>query len=109
MSRIDRSKPTEYDVIQNSIPNRLYWHEFEKGRFFQVVHEDENGFEIKLATRTMLKATYIKDNDDIEGIEITKLIDGKEKQKVSLSRFNFAQLKAFLSFISEIDLKGITE
>lgn len=57
----------------------------------------------------MLKAVYIKEQDDIEGIEIIKLVSDKETQKVSLSKFNFAQLKAFLSFISEIDLKGITE
>ena len=30
-------------------------------------------------------------------------------QRIKLSKFNFAQLKAFLAFISEIDLKGITE
>ncbi|MEA1986987.1 MAG: hypothetical protein U9N76_05815 [Candidatus Marinimicrobia bacterium] len=99
----------EEDIIRNHKPNMLYWHEFEAGRFFQVVHEDENGFEIKLAPRTMLKAIYIKEQDDIEGIEIIKLISNKETQRVKLSKFNFAQLKAFLSFISEIDLKGVTE
>lgn len=108
MSRVDNFKPTEEDIILGSKPNRLYWHEFEKGRFFQVVHQDEAGFEIKLAPRTMLKAVYIKDKDDIEGIEIIK-VSSVKTEKISLSKFNFAQLKAFLSFINEIDLKGITE
>lgn len=101
--------PSEEDIIWGSIPNRLYSHEFEKGRFFQVVHQDETGFEIKLAPRTMLKAVYIKEHDDIEGIEIIKVISNIETQKVVLSKFNFAQLRAFLAFISEIDLKGVTE
>ena len=100
---------SEEDIINGSIPNRLNWHEFEAGRFFQVVHQDQTGFEIKLAPRTMLKAVYIKENDDIEGIEIIKVVSNNETQRIKLSKFNFAQLKAFLSFISEIDLKGITE
>lgn len=109
MSRSINNIPSEEDIIRGSIPNRLYWHEFEKGRFFQVVHQDETGFEIKLAPRTMLKAVYIKEHDDIEGIEIIKVISNVATQKVVLSKFNFAQLKAFLAFISEIDLKGVTE
>jgi hypothetical protein len=109
MSRITNDTTSEIDIINGSIPNRLYWHEFEAGRFFQVVHQDENSFEIKLAPRTMLKAVYIKENDDIEGIEIIKIVSNNETQRIKLSKFNFAQLKAFLAFISEIDLKGITE
>jgi hypothetical protein len=100
---------TEEKVIKNSIPNILYSHEFETGRFFQVVHQDEDGFEIKFAPRTMLKVVYMRDQDDIEGFEIIKLVSDEEKGKIKLSKFNFAQLKVFLKFISEIDLKGITE
>lgn len=109
MALLSNEKPTEEEVIRNSIPNRLYQHDFGKGRYFSVVHQDSNGFEIQLASRTMMKVLYIKEKDDIVSFEITKLINGLEKQKVSLNNFNFAQLKAFLSFISEIDLKGITE
>lgn len=104
MSPVEKTNPSEEEVIRNSKPNRLYWHEFEKGRFFQVVHQDEEGMQITLAPRTMLKAVYIKEKDDIEGIEFIKLISGKEKQKISLNKFNLAQIKAFLSLISEIDL-----
>lgn len=109
MGRIDNFKTSEEEVIWGSIPDRLYSHEFEKGRFFQVVYEDEKGFEIKLAPRTMLKAVYLYDKDDIEGIEIIKTVSDKEIERVKLSKFNFAQLKSFLAFISEIDLKNITE
>lgn len=109
MIRGSRLIPTEEDIIMGSFPNRLYSHEFEKGRFFQIVHEDIDGFEVKLAPRTMLKAVYIRDKEDIEGIEIIKIVNGQDTQCVKLSKFNFAQLRAFLSFINEIDLKGITE
>ncbi|MEX2411523.1 MAG: Shedu anti-phage system protein SduA domain-containing protein [Candidatus Paceibacterota bacterium] len=108
MSRINPFKPSEEEIIRTSIPNRLYSHEFEAGRFFQVVHEDEDGATIRFAPRTMLKVIYIKDQEDIEGFEIIKLVNEAEKERVKLSKFNFAQLKEFLRFISEIDLKGIT-
>jgi hypothetical protein len=101
-------KPTEEEIIKTSKPNRLYSHEFEAGRFFQVVHEDEQSATIRFAPRTMLKVIYIKEQDDIEGFEIIKLVNDTEKERVKLSKFNFAQLKEFLKFISEIDLKGIT-
>jgi hypothetical protein len=108
MSRLDHFKPSEEEIIKTSKPNRLYSHEFEAGRFFQVVHEDENEATIRFAPRTMLKIIYIKDQEDIEGFEIIKLVNESEKERVKLSKFNFAQLKEFLRFISEIDLKGIT-
>ena len=106
--KININKPTEEEVIKTSIPNRLYSHEFESGRFFQVVHEDENCATLKFAPKTMLKIIYIKELDNIEGFEIIKLVNETEKERVKLSKFNFAQLKEFLRFISEIDLKGIT-
>ncbi len=105
---LSNQKPTQEEIVNASIPNRLYWHEFENNRFFQVVHQDETGFEIKLAPKTMFKVKYLIDKEDIEGFELIK-VSNIATQKVSLSKFNFAQLKAFLSFISEIDLKGITE
>jgi hypothetical protein len=109
MSLSNPHKTSEEEIIANYKPNRLYWHEFEAGRFFQVVHEDEKGAVLKFAPRTMLKVVYIKSQDDIEGFEIIKVVHNKETERIKLSKFNFAQLKAFLSFISEIDLKGITE
>lgn len=110
MNSLDQNKSMdEEEIILNCKTDHLYCHEFEAGRFFQVVHEDEKCSTIKFAPRTMLKVVYIKDQDDIEGIEIIKLVNNNEKERVKLSKFNLAQLKAFLSFISEIDLKGITE
>ena len=82
-------KLTEDDIFINSRPNHLYSHEFEKGRFFQIVHDDGEGFIARLSSKTMLKAIYIKNKDDLEGIEIIKLIGNEEKQRVKISKFNF--------------------
>lgn len=105
----ERKKPTEREVIENSKTNRLYNNDFGNGRFFQVVHEDEYCSQIRFAPKTMLKIIYLKDKEDINGFEIVKLINEKEVQRVKLNNVNFQQIKDFLSFISEIDLKGITE
>lgn len=102
-------QPDEDEVIKGSKLGYLYNHEFEDGRFFQVVFEDESEIVIKVATRTMLKIVYIKNKDDIEGLEIIKLVDGTEKQRVKLNKFNLQQLRSFLKFISDLDLKGITD
>lgn len=109
MIGLGNSKPTQEEIIKSLKPNRLYSHDFGDGRFFQVVHEDENGATMRFAPKTMLKIVYIKKNEDIEGFEIIKLIGEDETARVKLSKFNFAQLREFLRFINEIDLKGITE
>lgn len=107
--------PSEENVINNSHINTLYTTDFSKGKYFQVVTQDENGFEIQIAPRTMFKVLYIKDKDDITQFDIIKLTkksdksDFIEKQKVTLSSFTFSQLLSFLKLISSLDLKGITE
>ncbi len=47
--------PSEEEVINNSYLNTLYTTDFSKGKYFQVVTQDEDGFEIKFAPRTMFK------------------------------------------------------
>ena len=101
-------KPTEEDVIKNSKLEHLYNHDFGGGRFFQVVFADDDQVHVRTASRTMFKVVYVREKDDIEGFEIVKLVSGEEKERVKLSKFNFAQLRCFLDFINGIDLKGIS-
>jgi hypothetical protein len=109
MFDLDVLKPTEEDVIFNSRLETLYNHQFDKGRFFQVTFADEKETHIKLAPRTMMKIIYIHNKDDIEGIEICKLVNGEQKQSLKFGKFNFEQLKTFLNFINDIDLKSVAE
>ena len=108
-------KPTEEEVIMGSDIDTLYTSNFNAGKYFQVVVQDESGFEIQIAPRTMFKVLYIKNKNDIVSFEIIKLTkksngaDFENKQKVTLSKFSFSQLVSFLKFVSILDLKGITE
>src|SRR5690554_6526432 len=109
MSKTDNFTVSEDDVINNSRLEHLYNHDFGKGRFFQVVFENEKETWFKLAPKTMMKVIYLQDNDDIEGIEIVKVVSGEEKQRLAFSKFNFQQLKSFLEFINSIDMKSISD
>lgn len=103
--------PTEEEVIANSKTGILYNHPFKdgRGRFFQIVFQDETGCEIKLAPRTMLKVIYLKENDDIEGFEVIRLVSGKVTHRMKWSAFDLQQIRAFLQFNSSHDLKAITD
>lgn len=103
--------PTEEEVIANSKTGVLYSHPFKdgRGRFFQIVYQDETGCEIKVAPRTMLKVIYLKENDDIEGFEVIRLVSGKVTHRMKWSAFDLQQIRAFLQFISSHDLKAITD
>ncbi|AXG74536.1 DUF4263 domain-containing protein [Flavobacterium arcticum] len=103
------SNKVEDDVINNSKIEHLYNHDFGGGRFFQVVFSDNNETHIKLASKTLMKITYLKESDDIEGIEIVKAISGNEKERIKFSKFNLQQLTCFLDFIKNIDLKSISD
>jgi len=102
------SQVTEEDVAFNSKLEHLYNHEFGDGRFFQVVFSDEKEAHIKLAPRTLMKVVYLKDKNDIEGLQLIKVVTGKKPEKLKLSKFNMQQLRCFLDFINSIDLKGIS-
>jgi len=109
MPLTNMTEPTIEEIILNSKLEHLYSHKFESGRFFQVVFKDENQIHIKLAARTLMKVVYLKEKDNIEGIELIKMVNGTEKQKIKFCKFNIQQLECFLSFIRSLDLKGITE
>ena len=112
---IFNKQPTEDEVIQKSKTDVLYTTDFKDGKYFQVVFEDKKGFGVQIAPRTMFKVLYIKNKDDLTSFEIIKYTkksdkaEFEDKQKVTLSKFNFSQLIAFLKLVSELDLKGITE
>lgn len=109
MNQFAPPKPTDEEVIFHSKLEHLYNHEFGDARFFQVVFSDENEAQIKLAARTCLKVVYLKEKDDIEGLEIIKVVSGAAKERVKLSKFNLQQLNCFLEFINELDFKDINK
>jgi hypothetical protein len=104
-----RGKTQESEIIDNYKLERLYNHEIENGRFFKVVFPDEDTADLQLAAKTYMQVKFLPSRKDIEGFDIIKLVRGKETQRISFSKFNFAQLELFLNFIHDLDLNTISE
>lgn len=103
------SKPNTAEIIDNFKLEQLYNHEIENGRFFKVVFADNDSTNIQLAPKTFMQVKYLPSRNNIEGIDIIKIVDGKESQKVSFAKFDFAQLELFLNFIHDIDLSTVSD
>ena len=97
------------EIIDNYKLEQLYNHSIENGRFFKVVFSDDDNLNLQLAAKTYMQIKFLPSRNDIEGLDIIKIVDGKESQKVSFSKFNFAQLELFLNFIHDLDLSTISE
>lgn len=106
MSRLDMLT-TEESVVDNSSTDHLHTNPFEQGRYIRVVHNDEQGFEIEVSSKTSLQAVYIKVKDDIASVTVAKFVNKKKKQEITLSRANISQLKGFLEFLTTTKLVDI--
>lgn len=97
------------EILDNFKLEQLYSHEIENERFFKVVFPDDDTAEVQLSSKTFMQIKFLPRRNDIEGIDIIKLVGTEEKQKISFSKFNFAQLELFLNFIHDLDLSTISE
>lgn len=111
-----KSEPTTNDIVTNSYENKLYPHEFPKGKIFNVFFSDEDKVvELQISPKIKIKVSfvYIEDKDDISQVTFTKygLVKHEwiEKEKVSLSNFGFSKILALLELVTLIDLKGISQ
>lgn len=109
----DITKPSEEEIIFNSKLNTIYQHEFEGGKCFSIISEefleDKSVYLIKVAARTQIKIIFSKNSDEARTFEIVKFVRGKEKETLRLNNICTAQLKAFLSFLIDIDISSFNE
>lgn len=98
------------ELILMKDDDKIYASDFEQGRYIsKTFTSDELPPEgvFKISPKIDVRLTYIKDKDDIRGIQITKIAFGKEKEQIALSAFDFRQLLATLKLFSGIDLKSV--
>jgi hypothetical protein len=101
--------------LSNYEIEKLYNHSvdngnMEKGRFFQVLfNDDNNGFDIKLSSQIYMRIVFYPSKNDIETLQIIKVKNGNNEEKISFSKFNFQQLELFLQFLKDIDLNSISD
>lgn len=106
MSQSHHSPKEDEGIARTYSPNRL--HDLGNG-YFGVVLENEQGFDLQLSTRILLKFRYLIEKDDIEGLRITKINRDKEVQHLDINTFDFRQLRALLKFISTTNLGAIPQ
>jgi hypothetical protein len=106
---MSENNTTKAEIIDNYKLEQLYNHSIENGRFFKVVFSDNDNLNIQLSSKTYMQIKFLPSRNNIEGLDIIKIVDGRETQKVSFSKFNFAQLDLFLNFIKDLDLSTISE
>ncbi len=104
---LEEFKPSFINVYEKET-NILHITDYAKGKYFEVVTNNDDGFAIKTGKKTAFKVLYIKDpKNDIRSFEIIK--DARNKEKVSLNLEGFSQMIAFLELIKSLDIKGLTE
>lgn len=101
--------------LSNYEIEKLYNHSvengnMEKGRFFQVLfNADESGFDIKLSAQIYMRIVFYPSKNDIETLEIIKVKNGVNVERVLFSKFNLQQLELFLQFLKDVDLSSISD
>lgn len=101
--------------LSNYEIEKLYNHSvdngnMEKGRFFQVLfNDDDTGFDIKLSAQIYMRTVFYPSKDDIESLEIIKVKNGNNAERILFSKFNFQQLELFLQFLKDVDLSSISD
>lgn len=115
-------QPTEGDIVLNSYTDTLYSHDFKngQGKYFNIITMDESGIpgelELELSARLRISIVFIKEKNDISGVELKKYKYHKTRgwieektESIKLSYLTFQKLIGFLKFLSSLDLKGINE
>ncbi len=104
---------SEGDIVKNYQTNALYKHDFKGGNYFVLV--DENLLEMQISERIKFTVAFIKKKNDINSLRIEKFVyKGNkwiedEKEKITLSKFTFEKLIAFLDFLSKNNLADFSE
>lgn len=102
-------KERKVEIIENSHSDKLYMNDFGNGKFFNVTVINKDQFNIELTSKTQITLTFIKDKSDIQGMKITKVIDGQIKGELNISCLDLNQLKLFAEFIGTLNLNEVTE
>lgn len=133
MAPQNSSEPDEAQIVGNSRPDHLYTHEWSNGagKHLNVVIDEVSGqpqaIDINLdpnaRNRIKVTITFVREHNDIRKIEIKKFKHYKRKgwqpapddetgfghQHVTLRPLTFEKLLAFLRFVAELDIPGITQ
>jgi hypothetical protein len=101
MSFFKRLSVDDERQIEGAKPNTIYPEALGGATVFRVVFQDDQGFDIQTAAKTMVRVRYLEAEEELDGIEIIKTVRDAVSERLVLSKFTFQQLRAFLEFVSK--------
>jgi|694.fasta_scaffold129332_2 hypothetical protein len=109
------SKPTEGEYVSQANIDKVFANgDFplknnEKGKYiWKVENESENNITISNGKRLKIQLSYNQNQGEIFGITLKKFDNGEEKEKISISKVNLAEIQEFLNYLKKIDLKAFS-
>jgi hypothetical protein len=92
-------KPSKEEIIQNSLPDRLYTTQHKKVKFYRVVLKDGDTTTYQASERTQVQLTRKISDGEFEALEIVKLVDGEIRQRIKLPKFTLESICGFLELM----------
>lgn len=102
--------------LANYLPEKLYTHPGASGVYATIVGESEavvGEIDVTSRCKIAVSAFWVKVRGDFDTFKITKLVFGhgkwREDGHVKVTHFQLAQMNAFISLISSLDLSDATK
>jgi hypothetical protein len=100
------------EFLANYLPNRLYTHPGKNGTYATIAGEGEEvigEIDVTVRCKVAVSAFWVQDRSDFGTFKITKLIfhqryGWREDSHIQVNQFQLAQMKEFLSIISNLNL-----
>lgn len=106
--------PTQDDYVSNMKDDKIYIAPFERGKIISVVDETAEEELLYKTSRTLIKATYIKNKKQINEIKIQKfkssggIFTADPNTEIRLDTKNLATLTNFLKFLLSADIDSVS-
>jgi len=101
---------SEEEILSNRKAGKIYVANFPsgEGKYISTVINEEDPYDISLqiSPKIEVRITYITHKDEIKGVQISKLSNGKI-EKMHLSTLGFRGILGLLQIFSSLDLKSI--
>lgn len=104
-------KPSEEEILRNKTLGKIYVANFSNktGKYISIaIKPDEEPYDvsIKISPRIEIRITYLERDNQIHGVQITKM-GGKQIEKINLSTFDWLGVLRVLQVFSGLDLNSI--
>lgn len=110
-SSMQKANADPVAILQNRKDGLVYTADFSEGtgRYISssFSSSDDIDVSIKISPKIEIRLTYILNDEEIKGVQILKLNNKKEVEKIHLSTLDWQGVLGMLYIFSEVDLKSL--